>query len=64
MLIQEKKHRPDGGRTVGEKLTGFDRLVLSYDWHIPERRAAAERRLGRECAISNDGEWRDKQAYG
>jgi hypothetical protein len=64
MLIQEKNLRPVYGRNAGEKRTGIDRRVLSYDWQIPERRAAAERRLGRECAISNDGEWRDRQPYG
>jgi hypothetical protein len=37
--------------------------MLSYDWHIPERRAAADRRLGRNCASSYHGEWRDSQPY-
>ena len=46
MLIQEKKQRPVCGRTAGEQRTGIDRRVLAYDWHIPERRAAAERAVG------------------
>ena len=64
MLIREKKQRPVCGRTAGEQRTGIDRRVLSYDWHIPERRAAAERRLGRKCANNDHGEWCDRQPYG
>ncbi len=59
MRFKEKKQRPVCGRTVGEQRTGIDRRELSYDWHIPERRAAAERRLGRKYAISNHGRLRD-----
>jgi hypothetical protein len=62
MLMHEKKLRPICGRTAGEQRTGIDRRVLSYDWHIPERRAAAERRLGRKYAISNLGGWHDRRS--
>ncbi|MBR9984353.1 MAG: hypothetical protein KFF68_00445 [Desulfosarcina sp.] len=58
--MQEKKQPPVRGRTAGEQRTGIDRRVLSYDWYIPERRAAAERRLGRKYAISDRGGWRDR----
>ena len=59
MRLKEKKQRPICGRTVGEQRTGIDRRMLSYDWHIPERRTAAERRLGKKYAVSNQGGWRD-----
>ena len=63
MRLKEMKQRPVGGQIAGEQRTGIDRRMLSYDWHIPERRAAADRRLGRNCASSYHGEWRDIQPY-
>ena len=64
MLNPKMNHKPLCIKTAGEKRIGIDRRVLSYDWHIPERRAAADRRLVRKYANSNHGEWRDKALYG
>ncbi len=61
MRLKENRQRPVCGQTHCEQRTGIDRRMLSYDWHIPERRAAADRRLGRKCASSYRGEWRDWQ---
>lgn len=60
MLIQEKKQRPVVGRTAREQRTGIDRRVLSYDWHIPERRGDRERRLNGKCT-SGQQQWQMAQ---
>ncbi len=56
MLNPKKNPRSLGRHAAGEKRIGIDRRVLSYDWHIPERRAAADRRLATNYASSNRGE--------
>ena len=58
MLNPKRNHRPLCRQTAGEERIGIDRRVLSYDWHIPERRAAADRRLNgknTQAAIMESG---------
>ena len=63
MLIEKKKQRSIVGRTVGDRRTGIDRRVLTYDWYIPERRSIDDRRQNGKCAIGIHGEWRDRRRY-
>ncbi len=60
MRLKEKKKGSIWGQTPGEQRTGIDHRMLSYDWHIPERRSAADRRSVRKYAISDRGGWPDR----
>jgi hypothetical protein len=64
MLNPKKDHRPLCRQSAEEQRVGIDRRVLCYDWHIPERRAAVDRRLVIECVSNNHGAGRDRRQNG
>ncbi|WP_319408132.1 hypothetical protein [uncultured Desulfosarcina sp.] len=63
MIIKEKEAASVGGRIAGDRRTGIDRRVLTYDGYFPERRTIDDRRQNKKSATDIQGEWRDRRRY-
>lgn len=63
MPIEKKRQGSIVGRIVGERRSGIDRRVLTYDWYIPERRTILDRRDAKKAASNRHGEWRGRRNY-
>ena len=63
MPIEQERQGLIVGRIVGERRSGIDRRVLTYDWYIPERRNILDRRHTEKTFNNSHGEWCDRRTY-
>ena len=58
MRTANRKPATIAGRMVADRRSGINRRVVTYDWHVPERRGLADRRQVGIKAGASHAAWR------